>query len=231
MKTIKFLATAFMFAVATTASAQFTNTSGAAAAPVNTEGWNSFYVQYNPTTLDIETTSDRDGRNMDFTGFSVGWNKAFSVSKDIPLFVEAGIGLQYLNYSDEFVDYDYYDDEYYVYDAKINVFSAKIPVSLMYNWQIPNSKFSIAPYAGLYLRANITGKMELSEDYDDVDADLFDDDDMDGEPWKRVQFGYQIGVNARYNNVFAGISYGGDFSEIAEESKFKSTSITLGFCF
>ncbi len=219
MKTIKFLATAFMFAVATTASAQFTNTSGAAAAPVNTEGWNSFYVQYNPSTLDV------DGEGIDFTGFSVGWNKAFPVSKDIPLFVEAGIGLQYLNYSDEFVDYDY------EYDAKINVFSAKIPVSLMYNWQIPNSKFSIAPYAGLYLRANITGKMELSDDYDNVDADLFDDDDMDGEPWKRVQFGYQIGVNARYNNVFAGISYGGDFSEIAEESKFKSTSITLGFCF
>ncbi len=214
MKTIKFLATAFMFAVATTASAQFTNTSGASSSPVNTEGWNSFYVQYNPSTLDV------DGEGIDFTGFSVGWNKAFSVSKDIPLFVEAGIGLQYLNYSDEFVDYDY------EYDAKINVFSAKIPVSLMYNWQIPNSKFSIAPYAGLYLRANITGKIEM----DGEDYNLFDDDDME-EPWKRVQFGYQIGVNARYNNVFAGISYGGDFSEIAEESKFKSTSITLGFCF
>lgn len=209
MKSIKLLVAAVMLAVGTSASAQFTNTSnGGSSTVANTDGWSTFYVQYNPISLDI------DGEEEDFTGFTIGMNKAFSISNSSPLFLETGVGLQYATYDEN--------------DLKINLFSAKVPLNFIYNWQLPNSSISIAPYAGAMLRFNISGKAE----YDDEDLDLFDEDEMYGDEWKRFQIGWQIGVNARFNDKFlVGVSYGGDFSEIAEETKVKTTSITLGYCF
>ena len=54
----------------------------------------------------------------------------------------------------------------------------------------------------------------------------------DDATWNRFQLGWQIGVNARINSSFLlGVSYGTDFSEIAEKIKIQTTSVTLGYCF
>ena len=233
MKKTRFFAVAAMLAVCTAASAQFTNTAAATPkAAASTDGWGTFYVQYNPVKMSYK---DDDDDALSFKGFSVGYDHAFSVSKSLPLFVEAGLGLQYLTYKDE------EDDEYYSFEDKISMLSFKVPVSLVYRWDIPGSKVSLMPFAGLTLRFNVTGKetMTYEEDGDseEEEVDLFDKDDAEkyfGDEdyaWKRFQMGWQIGVKASISNFVLGVSYGGDFSEIAEDAKLKTTSITLGYRF
>lgn len=234
MKKIKLLVAAALLAVGTTASAQFSNSRARSARNVSTKGWSTFYVQYNPIKAKIDV---KDADDMSFNGFSVGYNKAFSVSKSIPLFVEAGIGLQYASYKDD-VLYGYDADTYEEVEAerKITMFAAKVPVSLMYQWNIPSSKVALIPFLGITMRYNFSAKGNNSnDDYDvDEDFDLFDKDDMgdDDATWNRFQLGWQIGVNARINSSFLlGVSYGTDFSEIAEKTKIQTTSVTLGYCF
>lgn len=224
----KFFILAAMAVACASASAQFLGSAASSSAStVNTDGWSTIYLQYNPMTFDA------DGEGLDFTGFTLGYNKAISVSSSIPLFVEVGGAICYAYWSEDGI----YDEDV---EVKINMWSLKVPISLTYDWQVSN-KVSILPYAGLTFRYNLIGKYkeEYSGEYDcygdesdDGDLNLFDDDDMNGDAWKRFQIGWQIGVNAKFNNKFlVGISYGSDFSEITDDCKFKTTSITLGLCF
>ena len=231
MNKIKLLVAAALLAVGTTASAQFSNSGTKASKSVSTAGWSTFYVQYNPIKAKVDV---KDADDLSFNGFTVGYNHAFSVSKSIPLFVEAGIGLQYATYKDDVViGYDTDTYEEVEGDRKINVFAARVPVSLMYQWNIPNSKVALIPFLGITMRYNFSAKRnDTNSDYDyDEDYDLFDKDDNDA-TWKHFQIGWQIGVNARINSSFlVGVAYGNDFSEIAEKTKVQTTSITLGYCF
>lgn len=96
---------------------------------------------------------------------------------------------------------------------------------------------SLLPYAGLTFRYNISGqrKYEFDDSYRDEDEKLniFDDEDMGKEGvYKRFQIGWQIGLNARFNDkFFIGVGYGSDFSEICKKAKIHTTSISLGVCF
>ena len=186
----------------------------------NYDGWSTIYLQWNPSSFSQEI-----GSSESFTGFSVGFNHAFSLTQSIPLYVEAGIGVQY----------SFWDGTYLrIPDCKIKLLSAKVPVSLMYKFDIPNSTISIVPNAGLDMRFNILGK--LKNDDLNVTLDLFDKDDMKyGDvdiSWNRFQIGWHVGVNFMFNNQFlVGASYGTDFSEIAKNSKVHTGSITLGYCF
>ena len=193
----------------------------------NYDGWNTIYLQWNPSSLSPEV-----GSSESFTGFSVGFNHAFSLTQSIPLYVEAGIGIQY-----SFWDGDYYylyEGEYFkLKDSKIKILSAKVPVSLMYKFDIPNSTISIVPNAGLDLRFNILGKLK-NDQLEKSSYNLFDKDDMrsDDNTWNRFQIGWHVGVNFMFNNQFlVGASYGTDFSEIRKSYKIHTGSITLGYCF
>lgn len=209
MKSIKSFFVAALLAVSASAMAQFTNTSasGGTSTDVNTDGWSTFYVQYNPISLEPDK-----GDGVDFSGFSVGFNKAFSVSQNMPFFVETGLGLQYMT-TDELQ----YDDE------DITFFSIKMPLNLAYKFSL-NENFSIIPYAGATLRYNIIGKSD--------DLNLYDEDDVQ-EEWKRFQFGWQVGLNAHISKTFSvGVSYGQDFSDfVKKDIKLNTTSITIGYNF
>ena len=61
--------------------------------------------------------------------------------------------------------------------------------------------------------------------------DLFDDEDTDGYPMKHFQVGWQVGLSLKIKSLLIGASYGADFSEIAENVKVHTTSVTLGVCF
>ena len=203
MKKFKLFAIVALLATCTTASAQFTNSGSNSTSEVDTEGWSSLYVQYNPMSI----------KDLDLNGFSLGFNKAFSISNSIPLYVETGAGLQYAMGAQDDIDY--------------NLFSVKIPVSLMYKYQFNNSDFAIAPYAGIDFRGNILGKMEDEGN----DANIFDEDDMEGQEAKRFQVGWHVGLNAYYGKVMLGVSYGTDLNKFIYDEKIKTTSITLGYCF
>lgn len=216
MKSIKFFAVAAMLAITSGAYAQFTNSSSkSSSTKLNTDGWSTFYAEYNPSNF-----VPKHGDNESFSAFSLGLSKAFSVTQTAPVFLEAGFAAQYSFKSDMF-DYD---------DINFSMFSAKVPFSLVYKFDLPNSSISLMPNAGLDCRFNIIAK--LSDDDDSID--LFDKDDMGSskDTWNRFQIGWHIGLKALLGQSFLiGASYGSDFSEIAEDCHIQTVSLTLGSTF
>ena len=253
MNKVRFFAIAACLTMGLSASAQFANSSSSSSSSsaASSDGWQRVWLEYNPSKLTID---EKNADDKSFTGFSVGYSKAFKLMADKPLFVEAGLGLQY-SFNTEELAGKIADEagvkesevtEYMDPKEKFSMFSAKIPVNLSYVFEIPNSSLEIAPFAGITARYNFSGKQKVeynlteeAKDYDmddqfeDSEKDLFDEDDMGKNGvWERLQFGWQIGVNARYNGKYTlGISYGNDFSEVAKKTKIQTTSITLGYCF
>lgn len=236
MKTLKTLFSVAFLAVATSMSASnvVENTPSAIAV----DGGNSYskvFVSYNASKMSF----DYEGaESLSYPGFSVGYMYGFGVAKNLPLFVEAGAALQYRSYTDKestSVDEDGFDGEF---KTKENIFSLNIPVNLVYKFKI-NEDITIDPFVGIDLRYNISGKNKLtySGDMEDEvneyleeegnEVDLFKGDDA----YKRFQAGWHIGVGATWKNLNLSVSYGTDFSEIYEKTKFKTTMISLGYNF
>lgn len=240
MKSIKFFAVAAMMAIATSASAQFSTTQSSSTSTSDTDGWSAFSVEWNPCTLkyDIKNVDDQSA-----TGFSVVYSQAFSIAPSTPLFLEAGLGVQYTTYSPDDDDDDYYysrknasyDDYYYGDDdddddPQFTMFSMKVPLNLLYKFDLPNGTVSLMPFVGAVARYNLTAKMSVGKH----DIDYFDKKDMGGEKytWKRFQLGWQLGIKARFGeNFIAGVSYGNDFSEICKKGKVSTTTLSIGYTF
>lgn len=246
MKTIKLYLSVCLLVAATTASAQFAN-SNVVSSPTNsrstdTNGWNRISVSYNPMKMIVDT---KGGDDLSLTGFSLGYTKGFSIAKEFPLFMEIGINGLYASHTeDENIEVDGYEAE-----RKSTLFSLNIPVNLTYRFSFPNSHVSIVPYLGINFKGNIIGKTkynlteELGEDYsekefwekteDKQEANMFDKKEAGGKDsqWKRFQMGWQIGIGLNYNQLYVGIGYGKDFTELCKKVKTSTTSITLGYNF
>ncbi len=214
MKKMKLIVMAMLLACTTSSFAQ------------DTTPWKGVRVSYDYTmaSIDYEGADDKN-----FNGATVSYVHAFNIVKNMPLFVETGAGLSFASYSDS------EEGEGYKEEWSTNLFSAKIPVNLVYKFNI-NDQFTLRPYTGFYLRANISGK-EKTEwsgegDSGDESSNLFDEDDMgkDG-TWNRFQFGWQIGTTLDYKQYNIGINYGLDFNEIAEKTKTSSLSVVFGYNF
>ena len=221
MKTRLFIATA-MLMMSTASFAQFTN-----AGSSNIGDYNTIYLQWNPSSI-----VPKEGSSYSFTGFSAGYNHAFSLSQSIPLYVETGVGIQYSFWS---------GDTPFPYKRNNDSRNYE-PLSLSYKFDIPNSDFSIIPNAGIDFRFNILAKLN-HDDFKNA-VDLFDEDMSNvtenskgyklGETWKRFQVGWHVGVNFMYKNtIMIGGSYGTDFSTIWNyfDCKMRTGSVTLGYCF
>lgn len=245
MKTLKmFLAFAFVaFATSVSAEQRVENQSAVPAADTS-NGWDRVFVSYNASSMMLDY---KGAENISFPGFSLGYMKGFSVSKNLPLFVEAGAALQFRSHKDEYNE-DAEDNGYYgvdgtfTYTEKMNFFSLNIPVNFVYKWQI-NDEFSVDPFIGVDFRINLTGKNKESLKYSGEDAETINEDeaydeslnmfskDDWGDPCKRFQAGWHIGVGANYKAFNLSISYGSDFNEIMEKRKFATTVISLGYNF
>lgn len=174
--------------------------------PKSYDGWKTFGIEYLPGSFSY------DGGSQSFTGLAINYTKANSITQSIPLFWEWGLGVQY-SYESE--DYE-----------TIHYASVKVPINLIYDFQIPNTNINLDPYIGLKFRGNVWG--EYKEDYkESYSYNLFDERD-----WKRFQIGGQIGLKARFNNkFFLGIGYGFDFNEIAKKTNVNEVSISAGIVF
>lgn len=245
MKTFKlFLVTFFALIVANGYSQQsnVNNVSGG----TNSKGWSRISVSYIPSTLNVD-----GGDDLKFQGFNLGWTKGFNIANNVPLFIEAGAGIQFRRYSDsesESFNESGVSGKIKVTE-KLNVLSLNIPVNLVYKFNA-TPDFSIEPFVGIDFRFNLMGKLKseanYSGDYEDEvneaikdylpdsDINIFDEDDMNDlgvDPAKRFQAGWHIGTNFTYKKVSLGISYGQDFNEIVEDCKLSTTTVTLGFNF
>ena len=244
MKQIKFLVIVAVLMVCSTASAQFTRSSRSGSSSLNTDGWQSIYLMYSPTTLSTSITSNyMKNINMDsnLTGLTFGYNKAFSVSKNIPLFVKVGGELKYsFGKEDEEI-------ERVEFDVKYSFFSVKVPTSVVYDFSITDN-IDILPYAGVYFRYNVSHKEKLTLDDDDDyyyydSSDKFERDLFD--KINRFQVGWHIGADVMFNRKFyAGVGYSSDITKFCDDDyndeditlyHYKADShainITLGFVF
>lgn len=218
MKKIKSLFVALFLLFATVANAQFTNSSalsGSAAGSSDIEGgWSNFTVSYNSNTWDV------DGEDFDnIHGLELGYLYGINLSANLPLYFETGM---LANYSFG----DLYDDSDETLSA--DMFSLKVPATLGYKVDV-SEQFSILPYAGLYLRANLAGTLTYENDYDDEEEiDLFDEDEGDG---NRFQFGMHVGVRCMVDKFNFGVGYGFDFNELIEDMKTSSLNISIGYNF
>lgn len=242
MKKIKAIMVTVALIASTSAFAQFSNAkSSASATSSDNKGWSTVYFEYSPSKLSY--SGDEDD-SQSFTGLSLGYNRAFSLSNSVPLFLETGIGVQYSFYSDEEKGSVYYSGSYYSAKANLDVYivSANIPVELLYAWQIPNSTVELIPHAGINLRFNALGeatvKAEASSGYSKESAEksynLFDKDDMESiesNTCNRFQIGWKVGVKARFNKRFMiGLAYGSD-SEFSKKINTSGVNLTAGITF
>lgn len=249
----------FLFAamslIACNVSAQFANTNNsnvnvANDKEVNTTEWQRVYISYNPMNMVVDLS---DADDMSFNGFSIGYAKGFSVSNDMPLFIEAGAQLTYGTNTLDSEDDESLEVYNYELEQKTTILNLNIPVNLAYKFTVDSKKLSIIPYVGVNFKGNIIGKSKLNL-VDELDSDYmsekefwenaedygikqeknnFDKKDTGSKDsqWKRFQVGWQIGIGLNYNKLYVGVSYGKDITELCKKTKLSTTSITLGYNF
>ncbi len=240
--------------VSTSAFAQFANAGASStSSATDTGAWQGVTASYNIGSLSYDIDGAED---IDFNGFSIGFVKAFSISKSLPLFVETGLNLAYATGEQ---DCDYWSGEAYHYVEAYNgyhydaatesckmeytYFGLTVPVNLAYKYTI-NDDLQVIPFTGIYFRGNLVAKGTHIEDevvycpyYDETiveteedDYDFFDDKEVE-DTWNRFNFGWQIGAKVAYKQFTAGISYGLDLNEIAKKGKMNNLSISVGYNF
>jgi len=152
--------------------------------------------------------------DVDFQGVMVSFIRTMSISQDMPLFVETGIGLSWIG--DEISE-----------DFSLNFFSVNVPLNLGYQIQISDAA-SISPYIGIGLRGNVFGNYK--EDGKSYDA--FDKDEVGKEAQlKRFNIGWRVGASVRINNAYIGACYSSDFNDIIKSVKASVPELTVGFYF
>jgi hypothetical protein len=150
---------------------------GVLAAPV---AFSSVYLQYNFESQKVKSGSHSESESGN--SVSAGYNYAFPISSTLPLYVEAGIAAKYVWKSED--------------GQKFNMLSAKVPVNLLFSYPV-NESFAIEPYAGIYLRGNIFGKLKYDSDSDsDYDYGWDDDDDWDDD-WDNMVDDWSRQSNSR----------------------------------
>jgi len=208
MKKLRFLALAAMAAFAVSVSAQVTYgndyqykpTSGTLYGSDN-ESFGLFYAQYNLTTEHM-TVTNHDSENTSLNGVTLGYSHFIPLG-DIPLFLSLGAAAQWFFKSED--------------GHKTNMISAKIPVNLMYSFQVSDN-FRIEPYAGIYGRINIWGQEKVG----DVSANILSSDDFGDAAYKRFQLGWNAGVQFRITEAFTiGAGYFMDLMKLQNYSSGK----------
>ena len=174
------------------------------------------------------SNADEFGKNLPGVGIELLQGIRLMSSK--PLYLEYGLKFTYArkSHSHRYVN-DYYvgDNYYFMYDGyrsmKISTMNLSVPINLAYRITL-SSKRNIAfvPFAGVSVGAFIMAKNKQSgfdvwgDKMSAKDYNLFDDGDMDGNPAKRFQAGWQAGFGLTYKAFSVGVSYGSDFTKFLE---------------
>ncbi len=260
MKIISILAVVLL-GTSLCASAQFTGggakTGNSARARIaDTNSYNRLSISYDNTNLSANDKLKKcfNGEDdMSLNGFGLEHTHGFSVSKTLPMFIEAGIKAQ-MGFGSVSQDGKYISSDY-----KMQQLSFSIPINYTYRFALGNN-VTLAPYLGLNFKLHAMGrtKYEVDNDYDYEDyrsrsydyddwedyydwgyydddeeeeeakwANLFDKKDMGSKDatWNRFQLGWQIGLGFNYKAFYLGLQYGTDF---IPAYKYKKQSVNSG---
>lgn len=174
----------------------------------------TFFAGYDYTTMAIDQQGVDD---VTYHGVSVGFNYFFPLAGNLGL--TTGLKGQYF----------FRNDTEGIYTHKDNMFSGVIPVNLTFDWHLTHG-FALAPYGGLYGRYNFMAHAVTEEQgksgHESVSQ--FDKNYMT-DPFKRFQYGWEVGVTARFSDmVTVGASYWHDLNKICRSTKLYGIGIMLG---
>ncbi len=184
------------------------------------------YVNTHFGVSDKDVLGDDDAFSLN--GFSLDYNHGFSLSSSMPMFVEVGGRLIFGFHSDSAESYGYKEE------IKTSWMSIAVPVNYAYKFAVADD-FIIKPYTGINFKFNCLGKQKWTEtdpngDEEKEDLNLFDKKDM-GEPYKRFQMGWQIGVDFQYKPFILGVEYGLDFIKPQKWMNSSLLSVKLAYQF
>jgi len=181
---------------------------------------------------------DFEGINADATGMSIGLVNSVRLFSKIPLFVETGANVQWINST--FIDETFRDE--YIRDEsslKFKMLSTNASVNFMYKYALSNKIF-IFPYMGLNFKINTYGRFfgryvyvydEVTIEDEEFTVDIFDKEEM-GEAFRRFQIGWHIGGGFYFNKFYISANYGKNFNDLSETmTLLPNAKITLGFDF
>lgn len=186
MKTAAFLLTVAFAAAATTASAQFANSTAGASKPASKFKLEKDTRNYSRLALSYDAVKiGRDDSKLKMNGVSVGYDYGINVTRNLPLFVEVGANILYAGGKQEGADIarmlgervEERDEEYYEYEyegcsLKSKFFALNIPVALSYKVSF-SKKISLVPFVGVNFRGMLLGKGKASFDGSDFDSDYY----------------------------------------------------------
>ena len=219
MKKFIFAAVSALFVFGTTASAQFMNSSSSGSAPSNSSEtiFNTFDFTYSPVTM--KSIEDDDTATEDLNAISLNWNQARVLTDNLPVYLTYGAGLQYAWKTDS------RSSDGYKMSSTVSFLTLKVPVSVMYNLNIPNTALNLMPYVGLNVQGHLLGQQKYTAKYDGESEsetiNFFSEDDMDEAKLNRFVLGWQIGAKIAYDRYFFGVAYDGPVTNLFKEGDFK----------
>ena len=168
--------------------------------------FNTADFTYSPVTLKAKT----DGADVStkYNAVSVNYDQARLLPISFPLYIQYGAGLQY-TWKTEKLDGVKDSDTF---------LTLKVPVSVLYQFEVPNVPLTIMPYAGLNLQAHLLGQSKVSYEGESEKFSYFSKDDMNGDPYNRFVVGWQIGARFMYQDYFIGLSYNGPVTNLYKYS-------------
>ena len=249
MKKIRMFAVAAIAAVSMSATAQVTYGNDHSYKPTSShiygadnENFGLFYIQYSPSKLRSKTsfggTSASDSESVNV--LSLGYTYHISLGENLPLYLCPGGAVQwffkskkekivdYYAYSSSLLPSEFLNSEY---TSKLNMISIKIPVTLMYSFELGEA-LRIEPYAGVYGRVNLWAERKATYDSGALwKVNPFDKKEIgEQDVWKRIQAGWTAGVNFRITNAFTiGAGYYMDLLKLSSyEADYKNQVGNMG---
>ncbi len=184
--------------------------------------WSGVRFSYDNIKLD-ETT---------LNGASATYVKAWQLSKKAPVYLEAGLNVDWGIKSTDiggFINAAMSGES--STDATLNLVNLSIPLNLGYYIPVAGNNLGIAPYAGVdgkvYVYGNLNG---MGENWN-----IFDKDKL-GKTFSasRFQAGWHVGLNLHIARKYVvGASYGADFTKFQKETdtKVKKLQVNVGYNF
>lgn len=211
MKNIRFLLASALFWVGMTVNAQQTAQGNAADNQRYNAGWNEFYFNLSDGNL-YESGDFGDG--YDLFGLSFNYGRGIHLSRSNGLTLRPSIG----------VNVSYLDQTWGFESCEMYFVSLTPKVDFGYHITFPHSVISLYPYAGIAMRINACGELDMGNG----DIDLFASDEGNA---NRFQVGLRTGFDAHFKRFVIGTSVEGDLTKFVGPLRIFSINLKLGWAF
>ncbi len=189
------------------------------------EGWTVARAGYLPLTVEVY------GEEFEADGYGFEVARGLKLLEDMPVYLEAGLGLEFLSWSDG--DLSEYGEE-----ISLDVTEFCIPISLGYKLDLQEG-ISVMPFAGLKARWNLSVLAKykyIDDDYIGGSTDdVLDEDEFGEDTVNRFIPCWQIGASVMVKNLNFTIGYGSALTDLIKnedaDSKFNATTISIGYMF